>query len=518
MKILVFASGTGSNFEALAENHQIGALVCDVADAPVIEKARSRGIQALVVVKEKGETRTQYETRILNAIKDVDFQLICLAGHRRLLSRHFLSQFPHESVVNIHPSLLPLFPGLKGYEETFADKTAPAGVTVHFVDEGMDTGAIIAQARFQRVDNFETFRENGLKTEHYIYSATVANELKRSRIYRVEILPREKELLTSRETLISRVYWLKSKGPIAQLKRIAQEVLADPIAEVAFVHNDESYYEHINSLGFDGADMMESGFLPGVTDNGGGAATAPLQFILLMKGKEVAVRSGRALRGSKRDSVNPLLQWEKYHAATCFLNPTWNEVKVTPTPVRTIDLNVDDDTLVKLNDENWWALTLPELKLVREFFIAEKRVPTDVEMEVIAQTWSEHCKHKIFRAKIDYTDVKTGEKKTINSLFKTFVKGTTDEVIRRRNPNWLISLFHDNAGIVRWDPNVDVAVKVETHNSPSALDPYGGALTGILGVNRDILGVGMGARPIANTDVFCLGNEGLKEYMGAKWP
>lgn len=518
MKILIFASGTGSNFEALADNFEVAALVCDVPSAAVIEKAKSRGIKTIVLPKEVGEKRTQYNARVWNEIKNEDFQLICLAGWQKILSRFFLAHLPPETVLNIHPSLLPLYPGLRGYEETFEDKTAPSGVTVHWVDEGMDTGRIINQARYERTEHFETFRQNGLRAEHLLYPAVVQAELSKERIYRVEVFPREKNLLEHEDTLKSRLYWLKSEGPIAQLHKIAQEVLCDPISEVAYVNNCESYYSHVASLGFDGADMMECGFHPGVTDNAGAAATEALQFHSMIKGKKVIVRSGFAERGVSRRKNNPLLHWEKYQAATCFLKPKWIDVKASVTPVRTIDLNVDDGTLIKLNDENWWALTLEELKLIREFYVSQKKVPTDVEMEVIAQTWSEHCKHKIFRANIDYTDVKTGEKKVINSLFKTFVKGTTDEVIKRRNPDWLISLFHDNAGIVRWDPLVDVAVKVETHNSPSALDPYGGALTGILGVNRDILGVGMGARPIANTDVFCLGNPGLKDYMKTSWP
>lgn len=518
MRILVFASGTGSNFEALAKNFSIAALICDVETAPVIEKAHRLGVETIVLPKAKGETRSSYDERLWEAIRGLDFQLICLAGWMRLFSRNFLAKFPPETIMNIHPSLLPLYPGMKGYEETFTDKNAPSGITVHWIDEGMDTGLIINQACYRRDSNFETHRKNGLACEHELYSSVVEAESKRTRIYRVEVFPREKELLIHRDTLRSRVYWLKSKGPLAQLKQIAQAVLADPIAEIAFVSNEDAYYDHVSSLGFDGADMMESGFHPGVTDNAGAAATEALQFHQWLKGKDVVVHSGYAQRGQQRAKINPLLQWEKYQAATTFLNPQWLEVKVKAVPVRKIDLNVDDATLAKLNDENWWALTLPELKLVREFFVSQKREPTDVELEVIAQTWSEHCKHKIFRANIEYKDVQTGELKEIKSLFKTFVKGTTDEVVRRRNPDWLVSLFHDNAGIVRWDDNIDVAVKVETHNSPSALDPYGGALTGILGVNRDILGVGMGARPIANTDVFCLGHEGMKERMSATWP
>lgn len=519
MKLLVFASGSGSNFEALVAQHEVVGVVCDSASAGVIDKARRLNVPVTLLEKKKGESREAYDSRLLQALAPIDFHLIALAGWRRLLSPQFVNAFPAESILNIHPSLLPLFPGLKGYEETFADKSAPCGVTVHWVNEGMDTGRILGQATYPRQATLEEQRAAGLKSEHQLYSEVVRSELQRTRIYRVEVLPRERDLLAHADTLSARVYWLKTPGPCAQLRIIAQAVLADPISEIAFINDDLAYRAHIQSLGFEASPLREAGFHPGVTDNAGASAREALGFHPWLKGRNIEVHSGHSERGVARARSNPLLHWEKtLTASEAFAHPHWQEVAVEERPVRYIDLNVDDSTLVKLNDENWWALTLEELKLVREFFSSQKRVPTDLEMEIIAQTWSEHCKHKIFRALIDYEDVKTGEKKTIHSLFKTFVKGTTDEVIRRRNPDWLISLFHDNAGIVRWDPQVDVAVKVETHNSPSALDPYGGALTGILGVNRDILGVGMGARPVANTDVFCLGHEGMKDYLGEAWP
>lgn len=146
--------------------------------------------------------------------------------------------------------------------------------------------------------------------------------------------------------------------------------------------------------------------------------------------------------------------------------------------------------------------------------------PTDVEIEVIAQTWSEHCKHKIFSSKINYSEENSKFKKindkTIHSLYKTYIKDTTNKIMNEKN--WCISVFSDNAGVVRFDEQVDFTIKVETHNSPSALDPYGGAITGILGVNRDILGVGLGSRPIANTNVFCFPNIVTKNTNEGKLP
>lgn len=178
---------------------------------------------------------------------------------------------------------------------------------------------------------------------------------------------------------------------------------------------------------------------------------------------------------------------------------------------------LSDDQLLEMSRKQLWALSREEMRAVRDHFAdpgpraARARLGlgpaiTDVEIEVIAQTWSEHCKHKIFNASIDYRDAsgqggrREGIPARIESLFKSTISGTTAEIQRP----WLLSVFEDNAGIVAFDEEDAFCIKVETHNSPSALDPYGGALTGIVGVNRDILGCGLGARPIFNTDVFCV--------------
>ena len=132
--------------------------------------------------------------------------------------------------------------------------------------------------------------------------------------------------------------------------------------------------------------------------------------------------------------------------------------------------------------------------------------PTDVELECLAQTWSEHCKHKIFNSGITYFDQdRQGEK--IDSLFGTYIKGVTEEIDRSLESNgghsWLVSVFHDNAGVIEFDDQIHLVYKVETHNSPSALDPYGGAITGIVGVNRDPFGTGRGADLLVNVWGYC---------------
>lgn len=175
-----------------------------------------------------------------------------------------------------------------------------------------------------------------------------------------------------------------------------------------------------------------------------------------------------------------------------------------------------DSELEALSKKRLWALSLAEMQSIRLHFDKpeekERRLalglddPTDVEMEVLAQTWSEHCKHKIFNARIRYeSDDPAGSETAaipgeIDGLFRTTISSTTAQIPK----SWLLSVFEDNAGIVGFDEEDAICIKVETHNSPSALDPYGGALTGIVGVNRDILGCGLGAKPLFNTNVFCL--------------
>jgi phosphoribosylformylglycinamidine synthase len=170
--------------------------------------------------------------------------------------------------------------------------------------------------------------------------------------------------------------------------------------------------------------------------------------------------------------------------------------------VETFDLAVMVDArLVELSRARLLALSLDEMKAVRAWAALRGGPVTDVELEMIAQTWSEHCKHKIFNATIHHREA--GREETIRSLFKTCIRSTTERLAGRRR--FLRSVFHDNSGVVAFDRRALVCFKVETHNSPSALDPYGGAITGIVGVNRDIMGTGKGARPIFNTNVLCFG-------------
>ena len=156
-------------------------------------------------------------------------------------------------------------------------------------------------------------------------------------------------------------------------------------------------------------------------------------------------------------------------------------------------VDADDASLMRLSKEGQLSLNLREMKIIQDYFKKIGRIPTDVELETIAQTWSEHCAHKTFKSKI------VTEDGVIESLMKSYIFKVTEEL----NLPWCFSVFKDNAGIVEFENGYGVAVKVETHNHPSAVEPFGGAATSVGGVIRDVLGVW--ADPIANTDVLCFG-------------
>jgi phosphoribosylformylglycinamidine synthase len=160
------------------------------------------------------------------------------------------------------------------------------------------------------------------------------------------------------------------------------------------------------------------------------------------------------------------------------------------------------DELLALSQRMKLSLSKEDVLVVQGIFKDENREPTDVELEVIAQTWSEHCKHRIFGAQIEHT--LDGKTETIDSLYKTYIRSVTYRIMERK-PGFVLSAFVDNAGFVKLDDELAVCLKAETHNHPSAIEPYAGANTGLGGVIRDILGAGKGSKPIASLDVFCFG-------------
>lgn len=174
------------------------------------------------------------------------------------------------------------------------------------------------------------------------------------------------------------------------------------------------------------------------------------------------------------------------------------DFRLVTVPLRTMD----DNQLQHLSRQGQLYLNLAEMLTIQRYFAALGRDPSDIELETLAQTWSEHCSHKTLRGRVSYSD---GQQEIqFENLLKETVFAATAEIRRRlESDDWCVSVFQDNAGVVTFDAAQHVCMKVETHNHPSALEPYGGANTGLGGVIRDPMGTGLGARPICNTDVFC---------------
>ena len=180
------------------------------------------------------------------------------------------------------------------------------------------------------------------------------------------------------------------------------------------------------------------------------------------------------------------------------IEPSFPSEAASSGEVETIHVLQDDEGLLRVSRERRAALDLAEMQAIRSYCEREGRDLTDVEFEAIAQTWSEHCGHKTFKGKVTVSSG-NAKKLEIDSLYKTFIRSATEEIAAP----WVLSAFVDNAGIIDLDGENEVSFKVETHNHPSAIEPFGGANTGVGGVIRDVIGVSH--KPIANTDVLCFG-------------
>jgi phosphoribosylformylglycinamidine synthase len=309
-------------------------------------------------------------------------------------------------------------------------------------------------------------------------------------------------------------YLIDSKLSKKELEKLAQS-LTNPILE------NFSIDELVVDKKFTYA--IEIGFLPGVTDNVGHTVREVATDLLHLKkdsglvvytSKIFLVSGSQSLEDVKKSSLelyNPLIERSsvmKINSGKINLpNKTPEVILTKKTPVLEVSLSVSDEELVKIGKEGILdknnsrrgplALDLSSMQVIRDHFLKLKRNPTDIELESLAQTWSEHCKHTIFANPID--DIKDG-------LYKTYIKGATNLIRKQKGKeDFCVSVFSDNAGGIVFDNDFLITHKVETHNSPSALDPFGGAITGIVGVNRDTIGFGLGAKPVANLYGFCFG-------------
>ncbi len=310
--------------------------------------------------------------------------------------------------------------------------------------------------------------------------------------------------------VVCRLYFLRGTLSPDDARRLAVELLADPVTELFTLSAGNSDHP----LAEPDTVTVEVTRLPGVTD-------PPAENLLRAAHRLGITGLAQAATGQQYRLAGELSARDVQRLAVEILsNPVIEQVAInTPiappfVPTRRADTTVEtiplssatNSELESISAARRLALNLAEMQAVQAYFRRENREPTDVELETIAQTWSEHCVHKTFSANITYTGPAPGSgpnatpvTQTINGLFKTYIKAATEQV----NKPWLKSVFVDNAGIIAFDDRFDLAFKAETHNHPSALEPFGGANTGVGGVIRDVLGVS--ARPIANTDVLCFG-------------
>ena len=287
------------------------------------------------------------------------------------------------------------------------------------------------------------------------------------------------------------------EGPLdrPEATRAAEAVFVDPVVETFAIHAADEF----GSIGSKNGSIVHVLPKPGVTDPEAESALA------LLRDLGYAVENVRTIRTYRIEGPTAALP---RLIARVLANDAVEQAVVGPLPFDRLGqgtsyrfarlevpiLGKADADLLAISKQGQLHFSLAEFRSVEAYFREIGREPTDCELETLAQTWSEHCSHKTLRGRIDF------DGRMIPNLLKETIFGATQAMAC----DWLVSVFADNAGVVRFDDDFDVCFKVETHNHPSAIDPYGGANTGLGGVIRDPLGTGLGAKPICNTDVFCV--------------
>ncbi|MFC1703300.1 phosphoribosylformylglycinamidine synthase subunit PurL [Candidatus Omnitrophota bacterium] len=311
-----------------------------------------------------------------------------------------------------------------------------------------------------------------------------------------------------RDVRFAQLYFITGKISQEQITVIARELLVDSITQTFRVTNSKTFRKNLSNK--KNARIVEVAYNPGVMD--------PVEESTLKGIRDLGIHTAEGVRTSRLYHIDGKLNQREF-TTICeklLCNKVIQHIVGNPTDsfkalaessshgyrfhlLNVEILNANDTRLLEISKKGQLFLNLREMQQIKEYFTRLGRNPTDCELETIAQTWSEHCAHKTFRGKIEYSC--NGTKKVINNLLKS----TIMKVTKKLNKPWCVSVFKDNSGIIRFDKDYDVCFKVETHNHPSALEPFGGANTGIGGVIRDPLGTGLSAKPILNTDVFCFG-------------
>jgi phosphoribosylformylglycinamidine synthase II len=313
-----------------------------------------------------------------------------------------------------------------------------------------------------------------------------------------------------------RLFLIEGAFARQEMERVAFELLRDPVLEMAQVFpgaeaepEGERLYHIMRRTGV--MDPVEQSLTRALRDRGlqPQAVKSADQYLFAAKPRAQDLsKAAPALGNAVVDEA---------HQGPLLLESLPRGRKYEFRRVEVAVRNSGDDNLVVINKQHRLALNLEEMRAVRDYFEGLSREPTDVELQTIAQTWSEHCKHKTLAGHVHYRERgANGEDHAGDSLFDlgdmpangridNLLKDTVFKATQELNRDWCLSVFKDNAGVIAFDDEDAICFKVETHNHPSAIEPYGGAGTGIGGVIRDILGTGLGARPVVNTDVFCFG-------------
>ncbi len=314
----------------------------------------------------------------------------------------------------------------------------------------------------------------------------------------------------------SRIYLLQGALLESDVRRLAEELLSDPVAEAFEVR--EGFSRRNEAQG-----AIEIHPLPGVMNPAALSTLDAARRLLAPKGRSQARID--AVQTARRYIVlgaRSAVELEQIAAGVfandcietwyvrgfsrsdpipdAFPTPRQRPFELRQVPVR----RLSDDELTRLSRDAHLFLSLAEMLAIRDHFAKRNREPTDLELETLAQTWSEHCVHKTLKSAIVYRGEDFGRSGQVEVRFDNLLKDTIVAATTQLNRDWCLSVFVDNAGVVAFDDEYGIAFKVETHNHPSAIEPYGGAATGVGGCIRDIMGCGRGAKPIASTDVFCL--------------
>ncbi len=290
------------------------------------------------------------------------------------------------------------------------------------------------------------------------------------------------------------VYTLGGVFSSEELKRVADIVLTDKVSQ------ENSHAGGFRTKHNKNMHVVEIAYNPGVMD--------PVEESTMKSIRDIGIHTVSSVSTSKKyvlfgkltkkevGTITDKLLYNKLIQHVVVHTEKKKELQAYKFRPVEIDLiNAGDKKLKRLSKEGQLYLSLKEMKAIKAYFKKLKRNPTECELETLAQTWSEHCKHKTMMGAINYN----------GKRIKNLLKETVMKVTRDLKKPWCVSVFKDNAGVIKFDPKHNICFKVETHNHPSALEPYGGAETGIGGVIRDPLGTGRGAKPIINTDIFCFG-------------